>query len=184
MPAVIVRLISFVRPGIRARQQKESLVLLAPRQKKRSDRHAVSKLLTEHSSERRKTGLRVRVASSPSKRPTDSARDLYVADGSRVLEYLDPTAPTGGMPGTPGHPGDTTADVVFGQNGDFAGGACNGNNTSTIVNASTLCNANGVAVDVAGNVYIADTQNNRVLAFQNASAEANPRFPAKSRRGR
>jgi len=81
------------------------------------------------------------------------------------LEYLNPTAAGGGTPGTPGSPGDTTADVVYGQQGDFTSGACNGNDFSTIVSAATLCQPIGVAVDPSGDVYITDTSNHRVLAF-------------------
>src|SRR5262249_47732754 len=54
----------------------------------------------------------------------------------RVLEFDDPFA------------NDTTADHVLGQ----ADGSCNG----TIVNAQRLFIPKGVAVDSAGNVFVAD----------------------------
>ena len=102
---------------------------------------------------------------SPEQLAVDAQKNLYAVDSNRVLEYLSPTAAGGGTPGTPGSPGDTTADVVYGQQGDFTSSACNGNDISTIVNATTLCQPSGVAVDLSGNVYIADGQNHRLLAF-------------------
>jgi hypothetical protein len=101
----------------------------------------------------------------PGQLAVDSQNNLYAVDGSRVLEYLDPTASGGGTPGTPGSSGDTTADVVYGQNGSFADDFCNGDDFSTIVSATTLCQATGLAVDAAGDVFIVDSMNNRVLAF-------------------
>ncbi len=94
----------------------------------------------------------------------DSQKNLYAVDLNRVLEYLNPTATTGGTLGTPGSPGDTTADVVYGQQGSFTSGACNGNDDST-VKAMTLCQPVGVTVDPSGDVYITDTENYRVLGF-------------------
>ena len=101
----------------------------------------------------------------PQQLSVDSEKNLYAVDDNRVLEYLNPTAAGGGTPGTPGSPGDTTADVVYGQQGDFTSSACNGNDTSSIVSATTLCQPIGVAVDPSGDVYITDTSNHRVLAF-------------------
>lgn len=106
----------------------------------------------------------------PAQLAVDAQKNLYAVDDNRVLEYLNPTAVGGGTPGTPGSAGDTTADVVYGQQGDFTANACNGNDISTIVNATTLCQPNGVAVDLSGNVYIADSQNHRLLAFTNQSS--------------
>ena len=96
--------------------------------------------------------------------------NLFVADtgNSRVLAFLDPLANGGGTPGTSGSAGDTTADYVFGQT-NFADFDCNQNLSAPT--ASTLCMAGffegggGVGVDLNGNVYIADTYNNRVLQF-------------------
>src|SRR5437899_950125 len=57
-------------------------------------------------------------------------------------------------------PGDTVADRVFGQS-SFTSNTCNLGGPS----AGTLCFAAGVAVDRAGNVYVADASNNRVLEY-------------------
>jgi sugar lactone lactonase YvrE len=89
----------------------------------------------------------------------DSNGNLFVADfnNHRVLEYLAPFA--GGMhSGTPGFPGDTTADVVFGQAGDF-----NTNNGGTT--AATFGEPVSVVIDSSDDVYVADASNNRVLEF-------------------
>jgi hypothetical protein len=96
---------------------------------------------------------------------------LYAVDYNRVLEYLNPTAAGSGTPGTPGGPGDTTADVVYGQQGDFTSSACNGNDISNIVSSTTLCQPLGVTVDPSGDVYISDTGNHRVLAFTYQSSQ-------------
>ena len=101
----------------------------------------------------------------PGQLAADAQNNLYAVDGSRVLEYLDPTAPGGGTPGKPGSSGDTTSDVAYGQEGSFIADFCNGNDFSTIVNATTLCQTTGVAVDRAGDVFIVDSMNNRLLAF-------------------
>jgi streptogramin lyase len=92
----------------------------------------------------------------------DAAGNVYVADTSnhRVLVYLDPQNT------------DTAADLVLGQpnftskrNMDFVGVKVIGASTLCFpVSASTLCFPYGVAVDAAGNVYVADG-NNRVLEY-------------------
>ena len=101
---------------------------------------------------------------APQQLSVDAQKNLYAVDYNRVLEYLSPTAAGGGTPGTPGSPGDTTADVVYGQQGSFTFGACDGNDQST-VDATTLCQPIGVTVDPSGDVFIADTENHRVLGF-------------------
>ena len=107
----------------------------------------------------------------PAQLSVDAQKNLYAVDYNRVLEYLNPTAAGSGTPGTPGSPDDTTADVVYGQQGDFTASACNGNDTSSIVSATTLCQPIGVAVDPTGDVYIADSENHRVLAFTYKSSQ-------------
>ncbi len=81
----------------------------------------------------------------------DPAGDLYVADqtNSRVLEYDTPLA------------SGVTADRVFGQGGSFTLGTCNLGGVS----ATSLCSPVGVAMDPAGDLYVADQTNSRVLEY-------------------
>ncbi len=91
----------------------------------------------------------------------DATGNVYVADtgNHRVLVYLDPQNT------------DTVADLVLGQpnftskrNMVFVGVKVLGASTLCFpVSPSTLCFPYGVAVDTAGNVYVAD--NNRVLEY-------------------
>ena len=93
----------------------------------------------------------------------DNSSNLWVVDdeNQRVLEYLNPYAPGGGTPGTPGAAGDATADLVLGQ-GDF-----------TSVQRYDYCEVNqfcfmgpeAVAIDNAGNAWVADAAGERVLEF-------------------
>jgi sugar lactone lactonase YvrE len=82
----------------------------------------------------------------------DGRAHLYVADfnNNRVLEYDSPLT------------ADTVADRVFGQP-DFTTSTCNYPDGG--VSASSLCEPRGVAVDAAGNLYVADWNNNRVLEY-------------------
>jgi len=90
----------------------------------------------------------------------DNAGNLYVADrgNSRVLIYLTPYTVTA-VSGS----GDTVADLVLGQP-VFSAAGCSDPSISMASNAS-LCNPFGVAVDNAGNVYVADMANNRVVEY-------------------
>ncbi len=86
----------------------------------------------------------------PSGVVVDAAGNLYISDGYwRVLEYDNPLASGGGTPGEPGSPGDTTADRVFGQNGDFTTTGCGDPLFYFIGSADTLCVPAGLAVDSA-----------------------------------
>ncbi len=84
----------------------------------------------------------------------DSGGNLYVGDSgnNRVLEYFAP-AQAGTSPGTHGSEGDTTADVVFGQNGSFTTTTFQATNGES---ASTLLSPGGVTLDNSGDLYITD----------------------------
>ncbi len=114
----------------------------------------------------------------------DPAENVFIADNSsgRVLEYDDPLAPGGGTPGTPGSKGDTTADRVFGQGGysaralrEFHLSVCYGNESqvggtpgSPVTNRPNpdgLCSPEGLALDIAGDLFVGDEGNSRVLKY-------------------
>jgi sugar lactone lactonase YvrE len=88
----------------------------------------------------------------PSAVAVDPAGNLYIADqgNNRVLEYDDPFTT------------DTEPDLVFGQGGSFTTSHCNKGGAAS---AATLCNPAGVATDSAGDVYISDSSNSRVLEY-------------------
>jgi hypothetical protein len=87
----------------------------------------------------------------------DGSGNLYVADGfnNRVLEYNTPLTT------------DTLADRAFGTCGPFKF-ACSG------ISANSLNDPTGVAVDKAGRLYVADNQNNRVIAYDHPFASSTP----------
>lgn len=94
----------------------------------------------------------------------DGSGNLYVLDdgNNRVLEYDSPFTT------------DTTADRVFGQP-DFSSNLCNQGLAGPT--PDTLCppyvgnvNTGGLAVDNAGNLYVTDARNNRVLEYDNPLA--------------
>jgi DNA-binding beta-propeller fold protein YncE len=89
---------------------------------------------------------------NPSAIAVDPKGNLYVADtvNNRVLEYDIPFTT------------DTIADRVYGQAGNFFSAECN---DSDGPNADTLCEPQGVAIDPAGNLYISDSNNNRVVEY-------------------
>jgi sugar lactone lactonase YvrE len=86
----------------------------------------------------------------PSGVTLDGADNLYVSDSNnhRLLVYLAAS-------------GDATADVVFGQMGDFTTGVANKGGIS----AESLNYPYGLLVDGDGNLYVADSDNNRVLGY-------------------
>jgi len=87
----------------------------------------------------------------PARVALDDADHLFVSDfgNNRVLEYDSPLSP------------GAKANLVFGQLGSFTTGGCNRGG----LGAATLCAPAGVGIDSTGNVYIADTANNRVLEY-------------------
>ena len=92
----------------------------------------------------------------------DSAGNLYVPDfdNNRVLRYNSPFTT------------DTIADYVWGQ-GDFTGNSCNRGRGFGLPDAQSLCfrsNLNqgftgGAEIDFAGNLWVSDNANHRVLRF-------------------
>ncbi len=105
-------------------------------------------------------GVNASSMSAPAGVVIDNLGHLYVADplNNRVLEYNHPTT------------ADTAADAVFGQAGSFGGNACNftvgcSGGGACAPTADSLCGPTAVAVDGAGNAYIADSSNNRVLEY-------------------
>ncbi len=84
----------------------------------------------------------------------DTTGNLYLIDTdyTRALEFTTPLT-------------NTTADFVWGQGGDFSGDSCNLGGSQP--SAQTLCYPVGITVDSSGgNVFIADTGNNRALLFE------------------
>ncbi|MFL5734881.1 MAG: hypothetical protein ACJ78Q_17125 [Chloroflexia bacterium] len=121
------------------------------------------------------TTLSVTETGSGSSMAVDSQGNLYVTDfwNHRVLRYNAPFS------------NDTAADEVWGQD-NFQANACNkslpfpDSRIAMVVDASTICfswgrtNAwtAGVDVDAEGNVWVADSGNNRVLRFPPGSHAA------------
>jgi sugar lactone lactonase YvrE len=91
----------------------------------------------------------------------DAAGNLYVADegNSQVLYYPK---------------GSTTATAVYGQGGSFTSGTANNGGRS----AASLSYPHGLALDAAGNLYVADSGNNRVLFFPAGTGCTAPNTPA------
>ncbi len=98
-------------------------------------------------------GISANSFSAPQGLAVDSGGNLYVADGSRVLFFPA---------------GTTTATRVYGQNGSFATNTADNGGVS----ANSLDNAQGLAVDSSGDLYVAEIYNNRVLFFPAGSTTA------------
>jgi sugar lactone lactonase YvrE len=97
--------------------------------------------------------------SNPQGVALDTSGNLYVADewNSRVLEYNTPLNPSSSET----DPGNADADNVFGQGGLFTQAVADNGG----VTAGSLEFPQGVAVDSAGDLFVADSSNNRVLEF-------------------
>jgi len=95
--------------------------------------------------------------SNPSALALDAQGGLYVADqyNNRVLHYPK---------------GSITADQVYGQSGSFTTSA--GNPSYTVASATSLEQPSGLALDAQGGLYVADTNNNRVLHYSAGAATA------------
>jgi hypothetical protein len=100
-------------------------------------------------------GISANSLNNPEGIAVDSGGNLYVADqyNNRVLFYPA---------------GSTTATRVYGQFGSFSSAAVD----SGGVSANNLSAPAGVALDSGGNLYIADTYNNRVLFYPAGSTTA------------
>lgn len=99
----------------------------------------------------------------------DALGNVFVSDllFDRVLGYQRPLAAGAGTPGTPGASGDRTADVLFGQ-AAFTDDGCNDHDDVSGVSAQSLCNPAQVAVDSAGDLWVVDAGNHRVLRYVDA----------------
>ena len=100
-------------------------------------------------------GISANSLNSPYGVLADSSGNLYVVDtgNSRVLSYPS---------------GSTTATQVYGQLGSFTTNTLNDGGIS----ANSLCEPFAVVLDSSGNLYVADTENNRVLFFPSGSTTA------------
>src|ERR1700733_14675114 len=92
----------------------------------------------------------------------------YVPDtaNNRVLEFNTPL--TSGV----------TAAKVFGQDGDFTLSSCDFDTDNSVATAVDMCDPSGVVVN-SSNLYVADSDNSRVLEFNDplgASTTANAVF--------
>ena len=100
----------------------------------------------------------------PSGLVVDGSGNLYVADtgNNRILRYPKPLSQPGGV---------ATPDMVIGQT-SFAGKSANQGGavsaTSLALNASSTFR-NGLAIDSSGNLWVADSGNNRLLRFPAAT---------------
>ena len=92
----------------------------------------------------------------------DAAGNIYIADAgnSRVLEFA--------RAGNPPAASDAIANRSYGQSGvsDFSDTQCaDGVGQDAPPSNHAMCNPGGVAIDAAGNLFVADTANNRVIAI-------------------
>jgi sugar lactone lactonase YvrE len=81
---------------------------------------------------------------------------LYISDSNnnRVLYHANPLA-------------EATADAVYGQP-DLTARGCNTGGTG----AASLCDPRGIAFEESGNLYVADSANNRVVVYEGFDSAA------------
>ena len=97
---------------------------------------------------------------NPSAAALDSVRNIYIADAgnSRVLEFA--------KAGNPPVASDAIASRSYGQGGvsDFSDTQCaDGVAGDPSASNHAMCNPGGVAIDASGDLFVADTGNNRVI---------------------
>jgi Concanavalin A-like lectin/glucanases superfamily/NHL repeat len=100
-------------------------------------------------------GITANTLNQPNALALDSTGNLYVADyaNDRVLYYAA---------------GSTTATRVYGQGGSFTTGTANLGG----ITADSIYHPVGLALDSSGNLYVADSANNRVLYYPAGSTTA------------
>ncbi|HTR62098.1 MAG TPA: NHL repeat-containing protein [Candidatus Binataceae bacterium] len=98
----------------------------------------------------------------PTSVAVDANENLFVADSNnnRVVEYFDVTASS-----TQGR----NADAVFGNTSFTTNPSCPSLGTPPGPGNARLCKPGAVAVDASGNLYVADTQESRVVEFDAAT---------------
>jgi uncharacterized protein (TIGR03437 family) len=114
--------------------------------------------------------------SGPTAVAVDASGNLYVADGAnnRILRFPAPFKQTGQL----------QTDLVIGQSSVTAGSSANMGQTQPSAQTLSFCCTSGVlfrsgmAFDPAGNLWVADPGNNRVLRFPNNQLAANTLLPA------
>ena len=97
---------------------------------------------------------------NPSAVAIDGAGNIYIADAgnSRVLEFA--------KAGNPPVASDAIANRAYGQTGvtDFSDTQCaDGVGGDPPASNHAMCNPGGVAIDAAGDLFVADSGNNRVI---------------------
>ncbi len=104
----------------------------------------------------------------------DGSNNLYVGDDGdhRVLEFNQPLA----APDIATGAGDVIPDRVFGQGAsgtDFTDIKCyDGFSSNPAPTADGICNLSGLALDSAGDLFVTDINNSRVLEYLNPVAAA------------
>lgn len=108
----------------------------------------------------------------PSGLAVDGAGNLYIADtgNNRVVRYPKPLSQP---------PGQQFPDLVIGQS-SFSGRSANPNgiSASSLALSSVTVPRTGIAFDGSGNLWVADSGNNRILRYPSGSLKANQNGPS------